>query len=228
MRPNALCTPRAPTSLRSELADYLRVSGSHLSMAQAAGLAVRAWIAADRAAQPAAHGPSQGPSHRPSHGPARGYLWKTLFLPHGTQLRMVHGKQTYLAEVIGDAMMFGDVSVSPRGMTLAVAGCGRNAWRDLMLKLPAERYWKRASQLRLEASPASGGQSAAAPAALSSAALALADAFTAALALGAGAPGLRAPLGAALHPQAPAGLPERRSAQHRRNADMLDACCQFD
>ena len=147
MRHNALCTSRAPTSLRSELADYLRVSGSHLTMAQAAGLAVRAWIAADRAAQPAAHGPS--------HGPARGYLWKTLFLPHGTQLRMVHGNQTYLAEVIGDAIMFGDVSVSPRGMTLAVAGCGRNAWRDLMLKLPAERYWKRASQLRLPASPAS-------------------------------------------------------------------------
>ncbi|UUZ54985.1 hypothetical protein LP419_03400 [Massilia sp. H-1] len=86
-------------------------------MAEAAGLAVRAWIAADRAGSEERAGSGDG-----SLPAARGYLWKTVFLPHATVLRMLHEGQSHLAEVVGDHIIHRGVSVSPRGMTLAIAG----------------------------------------------------------------------------------------------------------
>ncbi len=225
MRPNALRPPHQGTPLRSELADYLRVSGSHLSMAQAAGLAVRAWIASDQADR--ASRVSAGATTAATMPAASGYLWKTVFLPHGTQLRMRHGDDSHVAEVIGQHIIFRGHSVSPRGMTVAVAGNGRNAWRDLTLKLPGERFWKRASRVRIESciesciesSPALRGDCPPVPQALSNAAQALAQAFSAALALG---------VPAAPSPSAPATEPERRSATLRRQADLLGESCRFD
>jgi hypothetical protein len=212
MRPDATQAVGDGSPLRRELADYLSVSGSHLSMAEAAGLAVRAWIAADRAANPP-----------PALPAARGYRWKTVFLPHATILRMDHCGESHLAEVVGDAIVFRGARVSPRGMTLAVAGDGRNAWRDLHVMLPGARYWRRASLLRRDASPSSSSghpapPPASAPAALSAAALALADAFVTALALGESArPG----------PAPPCRI-ERRVNKHRRALDTFEDYCNFD
>ncbi len=81
---------------------------------------------------------------------SRGYRWKTLFLPDGTDLRMETARATYYARVEGDQIIFDGRSVSPRGMTLAIAGEGRNAWRDLWLKPPGERFWKQATRCRNE------------------------------------------------------------------------------
>ncbi|UUZ49418.1 hypothetical protein LP420_03580 [Massilia sp. B-10] len=117
MSPDARQADQYRTPLRRELADYLSVSGSRLSMAEAAGLAVRAWIAADRAGSEERAGSGDG-----SLPAARGYLWKTVFLPHATVLRMLHEGQSHLAEVVGDHIIHRGVSVSPRGMTLAIAG----------------------------------------------------------------------------------------------------------
>ncbi|HEY0062047.1 MAG TPA: hypothetical protein VGC21_07995 [Telluria sp.] len=180
MRPDALRGSNAGSPLRAELAEYLRLSGSHLALAEAAALAVRAWIAADRAAahdhvpdRAAAHdnalnrdaptaakspllpkaaasaAPHASQSSPPSAQTA-GYLWKTVFLPHGTQLRMDHGGRTYTAQVIGNEIVFEGARVSPRGMMMAVTGKGRNAWRDMVLKFPHERFWKRANRARYD------------------------------------------------------------------------------
>ncbi len=69
------------------------------------------------------------PPASPDH--SRGYQWKSLFLPHGTELRMTSSRQSGYARVVGDRIMYEGRSVSPRGLTLAIAGEGRNAWRDL-------------------------------------------------------------------------------------------------
>lgn len=74
MSPDARQADQYRTPLRRELADYLSVSGSRLSMAEAAGLAVRAWIAADRAGSEERAGSGDG-----SLPAARGYLWKQCF-----------------------------------------------------------------------------------------------------------------------------------------------------
>lgn len=136
---NAIVSPTLPPHLLAELALHLRNSGSKLSVSQAAAAAIRAWITAN--------------SPQPSPPPAdpavcRGYQWKELFLPSGTELRMSTRESTNHARVEGDDIMFHGRRVSPRGFTLAIAGEGRNAWRDVWLRLPGERYWKQAVRCR--------------------------------------------------------------------------------
>lgn len=150
MRPDALRADDGKSALRIELSNYLRDSGSALSMAEAAALAVRGWIAADRAAAQCRTRADAAAGVRMADRcePARGYLWKTLFLPEGTQLRMIHDGKTYCAAVVGNEIICNGVSVSPRGMTMMIAGEGRNAWRDVMIQLEGARIWQRARLLR--------------------------------------------------------------------------------
>jgi hypothetical protein len=137
---NAIATHALPSHLLAELALHLRNSGSGFTVTQAATEAIRAWIAVNPPQQPAVD----------DSAPSQGYQWKTLFLPSGTELRMSTRESTYFARVVGDDILFEGRRVSPRGMTIAIAGNGRNAWRDLWLKLPAERYWKQAIRCRHE------------------------------------------------------------------------------
>ena len=44
---------------------------------------------------------------------------------------MPHRGQNYYAKVVGDVILYEGRAVSPRQMTVAVAGPGHNAWRDL-------------------------------------------------------------------------------------------------
>ena len=149
---NATAPNTLPPYLVAELAMHLRNSGSELNVMQAASAAIRAWINADKARlqAPAPAEAAAASAVAATAGPSRGYLWKNLFLPHGTELRMSTRESTYHARVDGDEIRFNGRSVSPRGMTLAIYGEGRNAWRDLWLKLPGERYWKAASRCRRE------------------------------------------------------------------------------
>ena len=93
---------------------------------------------------------SVGESPPPVAPPLRGYRWKLIFLPEGTRLRMDSDGRAHYACVEGDQIIFRGVSVSPRGMTLAVAGDGRNAWSELALCFPGERIWVRASRCRAD------------------------------------------------------------------------------
>jgi hypothetical protein len=55
------------------------------------------------------------------------------------------------ARVSGDAILYQGRPVSPRQFTLAVAGDGRNAWRDVSLRLPGEKQFLPAGLLRRRA-----------------------------------------------------------------------------
>lgn len=107
-------------------------------------------------------------------------------------------------------------------MTLAIAGEGRNAWRDLCIRLPGARHFRRASLLRQETYPSGRYQPPSRPAALSGAALALADAFVHALAQA------TPPAPAASPVPAPPSGDERRVARLRRKFDILPDSCDFD
>ncbi len=149
---NAIESLVLPPHLVSELALHLRNSGSTSTLLQAAAEAIHAWIAA--------HTPPE-PDSAPSDGEqVRGYQWKTLFLPHGTEVRMTTRDKTHHARVIGDDLMYGYRRVSPRGMTLAIAGDGRNAWRDLWIRMPGEKYFLPASRCRRESERVAAGLSA--------------------------------------------------------------------
>ena len=124
---NALGSQLAPRLL-AELTMHLSKTGSKLSPAEAAAVAIRTWINTQQR-------PPASATEPPS---TRGYQWKSLFLPEGTELRMSTTGSTYHARVVGDDIVYNGRKVSPRGMTLAIAGEGRNAWRDLYLKFPGE------------------------------------------------------------------------------------------
>ena len=64
---------------------------------------------------------------------------------------MTRGSLSYTAQVVGDDIIFEGRRVSPRGMTVAIAGDGRNAWRDLSIRMPGERCWSSATRRRLDA-----------------------------------------------------------------------------
>lgn len=47
-----------------------------------------------------------------------------------------------------EEMIFRGRAASPRQMTVAIAGEGHNAWRDLWIRRPDERAWTQANKLR--------------------------------------------------------------------------------
>lgn len=208
---NAIAS-QVPPSLMAELTMHLRNCGSTLSPAQAATAAIRAWIKAQ-----------EQPPVTIAAVSSRGYQWKTLFLPEGTELRMSTSGSTYHARVVEDDIVYNGRKVSPRGMTLAIAGEGRNAWRDLWLRFPGERHFLPASRCRREherelAAPAPAMAPAVTPAeSLSAAALTMAEALKTTLAL----------MQRARVRAMPAD--ERRVvATPRRDIDILADHCAFD
>jgi hypothetical protein len=200
---NAPRTFLPPTTALRRLADFLYETGNPLTTTEAATLAINDWIAAAKT------------GCKPPI-PARGYQWKSLFLPEGTELRMSYHRLHYYARVTGDDLIYDGQPVSPREMALAVAGDGRNAWREMWVRLPGDTAWHPAARLRRTGA----AQPAPAPVspveAISAAASCMSETLKAALAL-------------VEHANAQA-LPqyERRVARHRRAQDLMEDACKFD
>lgn len=121
-----------PPAAYAELSNYLRLSGSTLTTTEAMVRAIQHWMEAQREMAV----------------PLQGYQWKCLFLPDQSRVRMHVGETWHYAEVVGDALMYQGRAVSPRQLTMLIAGDGRNAWRDLWIRRPGEKDWTAAAQLR--------------------------------------------------------------------------------
>ena len=128
----------SPTTL-FELMDHLRATGAGPDPADAVETAVRYWLAAVKAGRT-----GKGAT------PPRGYLWKSLFLPEGTWLRKLYGDESEYAVVEGDQLMYRGRSTTPNQFACDLAGSVRNAWRDLTIRMPGEKQWKRADLRRRE------------------------------------------------------------------------------
>lgn len=123
-----------PFASYSELALFLRTSGSSLSITEAIARAVGQWIRAEQAADVS----------------STGYQWKCLFLPSGTRLRMRCADQLFYGEIVDDRLIFRGQIMSPSQMAAAAAGEPRNAWRDLWIRRPLDKEWSPADKLRRE------------------------------------------------------------------------------
>ena len=77
-----------------------------------------------------------------------GFSWKSLFLPSGTNLRIRYNSDYHYAKVEGDRIVFEGVQVSPNQFALKVAGCARDAWRDVWIKRPTDKDYAVANSLR--------------------------------------------------------------------------------
>lgn len=89
--------------------------------------------------------------------PSRGYTWKykdsSLFLPHGTEIRMRYKGKYHYAVVDGDEIKYDGQSVTPAYfanlITSTSNGLGsRNAWKDLWIKCPSYKEWMLADDRR--------------------------------------------------------------------------------
>lgn len=80
----------------------------------------------------------------------RGYQWKQLFLPDGTEIRMQYKGVYSYAKVEGDVITYKGRSVSPARLANTIAGSNRNAWRDLWIKRPDDKEWRLAEECRAE------------------------------------------------------------------------------
>lgn len=132
-----------PTSQFIELVEFLRSNGDSSDPVQAVSKAIDYWM--DNA------------SWKPellSVSSARGYQWKTLFMPEGTEIRMQYKGAYSYARVEGDDIIFKGKPISPAAMANTVAGGSRNAWRDLWIKRPADFEWRLADDCRSESAEA--------------------------------------------------------------------------
>ncbi|HEX8403633.1 MAG TPA: hypothetical protein VF670_03385 [Duganella sp.] len=82
-------------------------------------------------------------------GPAtRGFQWKSVFLPEGTNLRTSYLRTNEFAKVVGDRI----ISDSGESLTPSLfanrRAKGRNAWRVIWLRFPGDAHWIRASDRR--------------------------------------------------------------------------------
>lgn len=78
----------------------------------------------------------------------RGYQWKNLFLPSGTQLRLSYKGTYHYAVVEGDQLIHNGLATSPSVLANSVTGSNRNAWKTLWIKRPDDKDWALADGLR--------------------------------------------------------------------------------
>ncbi len=128
----------ATTTLR-RLIDHLSSHGRNGDVSEAINSALEFWLDAQNQI-PSGANPSC----------IRGYQWKSLFLPEGTVLRSwSYGEHNY-ARVEGDKIIHEGEAVSPNQFARAYARSTRNAWFDIWVRRPGEKFFKMAGLLRKE------------------------------------------------------------------------------
>ncbi len=78
----------------------------------------------------------------------RGYQWKNLFLPQGTQIRMQYKGAYSYARVEDDEIIYRGKPISPARLANTIGGTNRNAWQDLWIKRPEDKEWRLAADCR--------------------------------------------------------------------------------
>lgn len=130
-----------PTQQFLELADFLRSEGDPRDPVEMVSIAVDYWL--------------ENASWKSEllcevDIEIRGYQWKNLFLPNGTQIRMQYKGKSFYAKVDRDEIIYDGKSYSPGRLANTIAGTSRSAWRDLWIKRPEDKDWKSAEECRLE------------------------------------------------------------------------------
>ena len=121
------------------LISQLKLRGGTLDIAEAITSAIDLWLR-EQSKLSAGSDPTS----------VRGYQWKTLFLPDGTELRSwSYGEHNY-ARVVGDEIIHKGKAVSPNQFAQSFARSFRNAWTDLYIRRPEDKQFKLADRLRKE------------------------------------------------------------------------------
>lgn len=132
-----IATLAIPATTLCRLLQYAEAHQAELSAGELAALAIEEWLArTEGGAVPRVR--------------LRGYQWKTVFLPEGTQLRAWNRSGFAYAEVIGDCIIYLGDPVSPHEFIGRCKGISRSAWAEVSLLFPGEDHWNRADNYRRE------------------------------------------------------------------------------
>ncbi|RFP12097.1 MULTISPECIES: hypothetical protein [unclassified Duganella] len=78
----------------------------------------------------------------------RGFQWKNVFIPDGTNLRTSYHHTIEFAKVVGDRILSDDGESLTPSLFANRHAKGRNAWRFVWLRFPGDDYWIRADSCR--------------------------------------------------------------------------------
>ncbi|NVM75702.1 hypothetical protein FHW83_001489 [Duganella sp. SG902] len=132
-------TLQVDTDLLLQLISHLKIRGGAQDVSEAVNSAIVLWLREQsqlaKNCDPAS---------------VRGYQWKSLFLPEGTEIRSwSYGEHNY-ARVVGDEIIHKGKAVTPNQLAQSFARSMRNAWMDLSVRRPGDKQFKMAHRLRLE------------------------------------------------------------------------------
>lgn len=134
-----------PTTLFIKFFDFLREHGSNRDPVDAVATAIEYWM--DNASWK-----KEDLMPEIFSTESRGYTWKnkdtSLFLPHGTEIRMRYMGQYHYAKVEGDEIKYQGEPTSPSALANTIARKNRNAWKYLWIKRPSEKEWALAENQR--------------------------------------------------------------------------------
>jgi hypothetical protein len=131
MRPEKAIPIQVSSQVCLDVLEHLRKTSDLRPLEHVAALALRSWLAQHQ--------------HLST---ARGYQWKALFLPEGTELRMRYRGVYFYAKVEGDELVYEDFPVTPHGWARDVTGTVRNAWRDIWIRRSINDCWTQAQTWR--------------------------------------------------------------------------------
>lgn len=79
---------------------------------------------------------------------SRGYQWKQLFLPNGTELRSIFCGRSVYAKVEDEQIISDGLPITPSRFANG-RGCGtRSAWKTVWLRFPGTKRWELAARSR--------------------------------------------------------------------------------
>ena len=129
------------TALLLRLISQLQIRGGTQDLSEVISSAIELWL-------------REQANLRKGCDPAcvRGYQWKTLFLPEGTELRSWSYGESNYARVVGDEIIHNGKPVTPNQFAQSFARSTRNAWEDLRIRRPEDKQFRPACLLRKELS----------------------------------------------------------------------------
>lgn len=119
------------------LIDQLGLRGGAADLQQALAAAIELWLTEQRKLQ-------VGGDPCAVHG----FQWKAVFLPDGTLLRTVSYHDEQCARVQGSEIMFNGRAVTPNQLAHWAGRGTRNAWNDIYVRRPQDKFYIQARRLR--------------------------------------------------------------------------------
>jgi hypothetical protein len=121
------------------LLNFLHRHNSELDPSEAAAQAIRVWL--DDIRRKELMDEDQAPD---------GYFWKNVFLPNGTRIHLSSRVGFGCAFIVDGQFVYRGIPMSPNQFASMAGANTRNAWRDLVVRIPGETRPKLAHVLRRE------------------------------------------------------------------------------